>query len=87
MLMDVAGIRPAAPGNARAVVRPQLSGVGSLDVTLHTVRGPFRMRAEPGGDGHRVRLDVPPGCDAELVLPSGRTPLRSGEANAFTVPR
>ena len=71
LLMDIAGIRPTAPGFARLQVRPQLADLGDLDVTVYTVRGPIRFVAEPAANGHRVSLTLPADCEAELLLPKG----------------
>jgi alpha-L-rhamnosidase len=71
VFMDIAGIRATAPGFSRCQVRPQLSGIGRLELTAHTVRGPIRFLAEPAGSGHRVSLGLPPGCEGELLLKKG----------------
>jgi alpha-L-rhamnosidase len=69
LFMDIAGIRPTAPGFARCQVRPQLADLGNLDLTAHTVRGPIRFIAEAQAKGHCVSLSLPVGCEGELLLP------------------
>ena len=69
LFMDVAGIRPAAPGFERVSVRPQLGDLPALELTVHTVRGPIAFRAEPQKGGHRVTVGLPSGCAGELMLP------------------
>ncbi len=52
LFMDVAGIRPAAPGFTRCEIRPQLGDLERLRLTAHTVRGPIEfeaIRSEPFG--------------------------------------
>jgi alpha-L-rhamnosidase len=71
LYMDVAGIRPAAPGFARVAVRPQLGDLRSLEVTARTVRGPVTVAAEASGAGHRVEVTLPPDTPGELALPAG----------------
>jgi hypothetical protein len=71
LFMDIAGIRPAAPGFERVWVRPQLGDLPALELTVHTVRGPIGFRAEPAGGGHRVWLTLPEACPGELLLPEG----------------
>jgi hypothetical protein len=73
--MDLAGIRPLEPGFARCAVRPQLADLGAVRLTAHTVRGPIIFNAEPQDDGHRVELQLPPGCPGELYLPPDRPPV------------
>lgn len=74
LLMDIAGIRPAAPGFAKCTVRPQLADLGRVDVVVHTVRGPIPFTAVPENGGHRVTLTLPEGCEGELLLPASATP-------------
>jgi hypothetical protein len=71
LVMDIAGIRPIAPGFERVAVRPQLGDLPALELTAHTVRGPIVFRAEPEGRGHRAWLTLPAGVPGELLLPEG----------------
>jgi hypothetical protein len=76
LYMDVAGIRPTAPGYARFEVRPQLGDLELLDLTAFTVKGPIRVRAT-GRPGDRVvELSTPAGADGVLLLdPRESVPL------------
>lgn len=74
LFMDIAGIRPTAPGFAKIQVRPQLGDLGDIDLTAHTVRGPIHFAAKREKDGHRVTLELPAGCEGELLLPEGANP-------------
>jgi len=67
--MDVAGIRPTAPGFATFQVRPQLGDLADIDLTYYTVRGPIRFVAGGQPRGRRISVAVPKGCEAELLLP------------------
>ncbi len=71
LFMDIAGIRPTAPGFSRFQVRPQLGDLADLDLTYYTVRGPIRFVAVKRPEGQRISLAVPKGCEAELLLPPG----------------
>jgi len=67
-IQGLAGIRPLAPGFARAELHPQLGDLPDLELTAHTVRGPLHFAAR-GAMGHReLTIEPPPGCQAELVL-------------------
>ncbi|MDI1249376.1 MAG: alpha-L-rhamnosidase N-terminal domain-containing protein [Lacunisphaera sp.] len=66
-----AGLRPVAPGFARAEIRPQLADLASLDLTAHTVHGPIHFQAQGCQGDRQVTLEIPPGCSAELLLPRG----------------
>lgn len=68
LFMDIAGIRPLAPGFARIAVRPQLGDLPALDLTAYTVRGPVHMAAQREAGGHRVGLMLPPGTGGELLV-------------------
>jgi len=69
LFMDVAGIRPAAPGFGTVSVRPQLGDLRGLELTAHTVRGPIGFRADSTAEGHHVWVTLPAGCTGELLLP------------------
>jgi hypothetical protein len=69
LYMDVAGIRPGAPGFEKAEIRPQLGDLAGLELTAHTPRGPIVFRAEAQEEGHRAWVTLPPECPGELVLP------------------
>jgi hypothetical protein len=66
---DVAGLRPAAPGFARAEIRPQLGDLEELELVCHTPRGPISFRAKAQEEGHRAWITLPADCPGELVLP------------------
>ena len=76
---EVAGIRPAAPGFAKAEVRPQLGDLKELELVCHTPRGPITFRAEAQEEGHRAFVTLPAECPGELVLP-----LTEGRGVALT---
>ena len=76
---DVAGIRPGAPGFAKAEIRPQLGDLQRLELVCHTPRGPITLRAEAQEEGHRAWVTLPAECPGELVLP-----LTEGRGVALT---
>ena len=79
LYMDIAGIRPGAPGFAKAEIRPQLGDLLGLELTTHTPRGPIVFRAEAQEEGHHAWVTLPADCPAELVLP-----LTEGKGVAVT---
>jgi hypothetical protein len=79
LYMDVAGIRPAAPGFAKAEIRPQLGDLKELELVCHTPRGAITFRAEAQEEGHRAFVTLPAECPGELVLP-----LTEGRGVALT---
>jgi alpha-L-rhamnosidase len=67
--MGLAGIRPITPGFERVEVRPQPADLDFLELTARTVRGPLFFRSE-GKKGRRdLTLELPSGCEGELVVP------------------
>jgi alpha-L-rhamnosidase len=76
---EVAGIRPAAPGFAKAEIRPQLGDLKELELVCHTPRGPITFRAQAQEEGHRAFVTLPAECPGELVLP-----LTEGRGVALT---
>ena len=89
LFMDLAGIRPAAPGFERVVVRPQLGDLPLVELTCHTPRGPIGFRAEPQEEGHHVRVTLPAECPGELLLPAsnGRGVVLTAEDAALGLER
>lgn len=73
LYMDILGIRPTAPGFTACEVRPQLGDIGDIEVTAHTVKGPFNFKALRKGQEYDVRLTVPKDCQATLILPESVT--------------
>src|SRR5208283_1831111 len=67
------GLRPLVPGCSRVEIRPQLADLESLDVVAHTVRGPIRFTARGGPGDRELSLQLPPTCEAEIVLPSAES--------------
>ena len=70
---DVAGLRPAAPGFRRAVLRPHVcAALGHAELEYHSAAGRWKCRWEvlPSGDVAYF-CAVPFGCTAELTLPYG----------------
>jgi len=89
LFMDLAGIRPAAPGFEKVVVRPQLGSLPAVELTCHTPRGPIVFRAEPQEEGHHVWVTLPADCPGELLLPAstGRGVVLTAEDAALGLER
>jgi hypothetical protein len=68
--MNVAGIAPLTPGFKRVEIRPQLADLASLDLTAYTVKGPIRFQSRGPLGARQLSLELPPGCEGELVLSS-----------------
>jgi hypothetical protein len=85
LFMDIAGIRPLAPGFARCRIRPQLGDLPDLELTARTARGPIDFQARRERDGHRVSVSLPAGCEAEIVSPDSERPLRVAAGSSATV--
>ena len=62
----LAGIRPLAPGFARAELRPQLADLPDLELTAHTASGPLRFAAHGTMGRRELTVEPPPRCQAEL---------------------
>jgi hypothetical protein len=78
LMMDIAGIRPTAPGFTRYQVRPQPGDLGRLELTAYAPTGRFEFKSEPMPGGQKVALTVPSLGEGELLLPPGsQTDLES----------
>lgn len=70
IIEDLVGVRPAAPGFTRVQVRPNPpSEVGEMSVTLATVRGRVAAGWRRTGEGYELRVELPPGVEAEVHVP------------------
>ncbi|MDX2018679.1 MAG: alpha-L-rhamnosidase C-terminal domain-containing protein [Deltaproteobacteria bacterium] len=85
--MVFAGIRPTSPGFATAEIAPQLAGLPSLRVGVHTPFGPLELQAD-GVAGHRgVAVSVPKGVEAVLVVsPHETLSLAKAGAGRYKLP-
>jgi alpha-L-rhamnosidase len=72
--MSLAGIGPLEPGFARCEVRPQPADLELLELTVHSVRGPIEFRSRGKAGSREVTVDLPGGCEGELVV-DGRESL------------
>jgi hypothetical protein len=68
LFMSVAGLSPLAPGFKRVEIRPQLGDLESLTLRAHTIRGPIRFESQGRLGSRCLSLELPPGCEGELVL-------------------
>ncbi len=69
---DIAGIRPTQPGFAHCQIRPQLGDLQQLELDSYTPHGPIHFAASSQEDGRLVRLTIPQGVEAELVVPASQ---------------
>jgi hypothetical protein len=83
--MDVAGIRPLAPGFRRVAIRPQLGDLRDLELTAHTPRGAIEFRAVRVAGQWRVHMDLPAECEGEFRAPSA-APITFRGSREFTMP-
>jgi len=68
MFMDIAGIRPLAPGFGRVEIKPQLAYLDALRLACRTVRGSVSFESK-GLKGNRLlKLSLPEGIVGELVV-------------------
>jgi hypothetical protein len=72
--MSIAGIRPAGPGFARCLIRPQPADLEELKLTARTVRGDI-LFASRGKKGERtLELHIPMGMESVLLLDRRESP-------------
>jgi alpha-L-rhamnosidase len=71
--MGLAGIRPLEPGFRRVEVRPQPADLSQLELVARTVRGPLVFRSLGNRGNRELTLNLPKGCEGEVVLPEQET--------------
>ncbi len=66
----ICGITPTKPGYAAVEIAPAPYGIGTVDATLPTIRGPIRVvwetEASPCGDICRMTVTLPPDTEATV---------------------
>jgi hypothetical protein len=82
----VLGVRPAAPGFAKAVIAPQPGALAQIEGTVPTIRGPVHVRFE--SDPLVLTVTIPANMTADLALPPTTAecaPLLDGTAAKVTM--
>ncbi len=84
----IAGLRCAAPGWRRIVVKPHLfAGLTFAMARVHTVRGRAEVAWERQGDTLLLHVQVPVGTEAEVLLPVFGTRPTVSEGEKVVVKR
>jgi len=66
------GVRPLAPGFARAIVQPQPGGLERASAVVPTIRGPIEASFEAApGKPFRLSVAIPANMTATLAVPAG----------------
>jgi alpha-L-rhamnosidase len=71
--MGLAGIRPLEPGFKRVELRPQPADLSQLELVARTVLGSLLFRSLGNRGNRELTLELPKGCEGELVLPERET--------------
>jgi alpha-L-rhamnosidase len=91
LYMNIAGIRPLAPGYARYEMRPQPADLERLALTYHTRRGPVHFRSTGRLGSRLLEITAAPSGDGVLLLDSreaiGLERLREGDARGLSAYR
>ena len=84
----LAGIRPRDAGLRRILVQPEPVGdLTWVNAKWETFRGPVTVNWKLTGGALHVHVGLPPGMDADVVLPGSATPRTAGAGETdFTVP-
>ncbi len=78
LLTLVAGIRPAAPGFARAAIAPHLGALEHLRAAMPTPHGRIEVRYRRQGSHLAARITLPAGISGELSWRGRRAALHPG---------
>lgn len=63
------GITPLTAGFEQIKIKPQMGDLEWFDVTLPTVKGAVKLKAENGEDAFEMKVTVPTNTTAEVYLP------------------
>jgi alpha-L-rhamnosidase len=64
------GIRPAAPGYSRAVIKPQLSTLNYSQISVPTIRGNIVAELKKSGSSSEFLIIIPPNMDCDFIIDS-----------------
>jgi alpha-L-rhamnosidase len=70
LICGIAGLRPAADGFAELLIAPQSAGLGAVEASLETVRGPITATISEG-ETFSVTLTRPTGMPYRVKAPDG----------------
>jgi hypothetical protein len=79
MFASILGIRPAAPGFAQVVVRPQLGGLEWARGRMPHPQGWVEVEVREEGGSLHGKVTLPAGVAGTLILPDGERPITAGE--------
>lgn len=71
----VLGVRPTGGGYQTAEIAPDLGDLRWAEGDVPTPHGPIHVRAEKSGNSLAVRVTLPPGVDAQVILPGNTVHL------------
>ncbi|WEG08228.1 family 78 glycoside hydrolase catalytic domain [Microbacterium horticulturae] len=81
----VGGIRPAEPGYGRVRIQPVPGpGIDWAETSYETFTGTVSVGWRRSAEGVELRVELPDGLPAEVVLPDGRIEQVIGGAHEFT---
>jgi hypothetical protein len=86
LMEQLLGVRAAAPGYSKAVIRPDLAGLAWIKGQVPTPHGAIRVEMRGTADG-KIEIELPAGVEAEVLAPlahAGAGVQVNGGAAAFT---
>jgi alpha-L-rhamnosidase len=78
LLRIVAGIRPAAPGFARAVIEPHLGQLNRIDAVYPHPKGDIKVSLKRSGKLVHAEITIPPNLPSQLLWAGKVHPLHAG---------
>ena len=82
MLTDICeqilGIRPTAPGWKEVAIRPVVSPITEVAITILTVNGTLSYSFKDDGTTYQATVTVPKGMTVHFCTPDGEQILRGG---------
>jgi alpha-L-rhamnosidase len=79
LLRIVAGIRPGAPGFARAIIEPRMGQLKNIDAVYPHERGDIQVSLRRAGRGVYATITIPPNVPSEFVWAGKIYSLHTGQ--------
>jgi hypothetical protein len=68
LYMNIAGIKPLAPGFQRCEIHPQLADLNYLELIARTMQGPLTYKSQGKAGNREITITLPPNCEGELIV-------------------
>ena len=75
----IAGLRNLSPGWRKVIIKPQLNyRMKNIDFSYKSISGEFKISWKWGGNQFKMKVNIPYGVEATIILPNGKKSTANG---------